>query len=138
MLRIRNASKGKNQAKDKVVKRELCSILSRGTRTYCFLDDVSSAPDGSPRSVNMILSITVSVCPAARLVLELTPLVKSKAPEWLLSDKRPCLFDACPMRREPAASLCNAPSGSSVLIEFGLALEVREHRRSPGRNSTTC
>lgn len=62
MLRVRNASKGKNGVKDKVVKRELCSILSRGTRTYCFLDDVSSAPDGSPRSVNMILSIKVSGC----------------------------------------------------------------------------
>lgn len=61
MLRLRNASKGKNALKDKVVKRELCSILSRGTRTYCFLDEVSSAPDGSPRSVNMILSIKVSV-----------------------------------------------------------------------------
>ncbi|CAM9452412.1 unnamed protein product [Ectocarpus sp. 13 AM-2016] len=57
MLKARNASVGRNGTKDKVVKRELCSILSRGTRTYCFLDDVSSTPDGSPRSVNMILSI---------------------------------------------------------------------------------
>ncbi|CAN0172076.1 unnamed protein product, partial [Hapterophycus canaliculatus] len=60
MLKTRNASKGRTGTKDKVVKRELCSILSRGTRTYCFLDDVSSTPDGSPRSVNMILSIKVS------------------------------------------------------------------------------
>lgn len=59
MLRARNASK-RNGTKDKVVKRELCSILSRGTRTYCFLDDISSTPDGSPRSVNMILSIKVN------------------------------------------------------------------------------
>eukprot|EP00752_Nemacystus_decipiens_P016520 g14766.t2 len=57
MLKARNASTGRSGEKDKVVKRELCSILSRGTRTYCFLDDVSSTPDGSPRSVNMILSI---------------------------------------------------------------------------------
>lgn len=61
MLKARNASKGRNETKDKVVKRELCSILSRGTRTYCFLDDVSSTPDGSPRSVNMILSIKVNL-----------------------------------------------------------------------------
>lgn len=61
MLKARNASKGRNETKDKVVKRELCSILSRGTRTYCFLDDVSSTPDGSPRSVNMILSIKVKL-----------------------------------------------------------------------------
>lgn len=59
MLKARNALKGKYEANEKVVKRELCSILSRGTRTYCFLDDVSSIPDGSPRSVNMILSIKV-------------------------------------------------------------------------------
>lgn len=61
MLKARNASKSKHELKDKVVKRELCSILSRGTRTYCFLDDVSSTPDGSPRSVNMILSIKVVI-----------------------------------------------------------------------------
>lgn len=61
MLKARNASKGKHGVKDRVVKREMVSILSRGTRTYCFLDDVSSTPDGSPRSVNMILSIRVSV-----------------------------------------------------------------------------
>lgn len=59
MLKARNAAKGKHELKDKVVKREMCSILSRGTRTYCFLDDVTSTPDGSPRSVNMILSIKV-------------------------------------------------------------------------------
>lgn len=60
MLKARNAAKGKHELKDKVVKRELCSILSRGTRTYCFLDDISTTPDGSPRSVNMILSIKVN------------------------------------------------------------------------------
>lgn len=60
MLKARNASKGKNTVKDKVVKREMVSIMSRGTRTYCFLDDTSSMPDGSPRSVNMILSIKVN------------------------------------------------------------------------------
>ena len=60
MLKVRNASKGKSGLKDKVVKREMVSILSRGTRTYCFLDDISCTPDGSPRSVNMILSIKVS------------------------------------------------------------------------------
>lgn len=60
MLKARNAQI-RSGKKDKVVKRELCSILSRGTRTYCFLDDMSSTPDGSPRSVNMVLSIKVRV-----------------------------------------------------------------------------
>ena len=69
MLKARNASTGRSGGKDKVVKRELCSILSRGTRTYCFLDDVSSTPDGSPRSVNMILSIKVRLCADSLRVL---------------------------------------------------------------------
>ena len=39
MLKERNDStKGK---KDKVVAREMCSIMSKGTRTYCHLDDLS-------------------------------------------------------------------------------------------------
>lgn len=74
MLKARNASKGRSGEKDKVVKRELCSILSRGTRTYCFLDDVSSTPDGSPRSVNMILSIKVRVLVPQELEVS-TPLL---------------------------------------------------------------
>jgi DNA mismatch repair protein MSH6 len=39
MLKIRNDKKG--GVKDKVVLRELCSIMSKGTRTYCHLDDIS-------------------------------------------------------------------------------------------------
>jgi DNA mismatch repair protein MSH6 len=39
MLKERNdSSRGK---KDKVVAREMCSIMSKGTRTYCHLDDLS-------------------------------------------------------------------------------------------------
>ncbi len=72
MLKARNAQI-RSGKKDKVVKRELCSILSRGTRTYCFLDDMSSTPDGSPRSVNMVLSIKVrvSVLPGAEFCTQL-------------------------------------------------------------------
>lgn len=39
MLKERNDLSGKK--KDKVVRRELCSVLSKGTRTYCHLDDLS-------------------------------------------------------------------------------------------------
>ena len=43
MLSERNAKKtGK---KDKVVAREMCSIMSKGTRTYCHLDDLSALDD---------------------------------------------------------------------------------------------
>jgi hypothetical protein len=40
-----------------VVRRELCSVLSRGTRTYCFLDSLLAAPDGSPASAAWVLAI---------------------------------------------------------------------------------
>jgi hypothetical protein len=40
-----------------VVRRELCSVLSRGTRTYCFLDSLLTAPDGSPASAAWVLAI---------------------------------------------------------------------------------
>jgi DNA mismatch repair protein MSH6 len=39
MLKERNDAKGGK--KDQVVARELCSIMSKGTRTYCHLDDLS-------------------------------------------------------------------------------------------------
>lgn len=39
MLKERNDSSGKK--KDKVVRRELCALMSKGTRTYCHLDDLS-------------------------------------------------------------------------------------------------
>ncbi|CAM9425822.1 unnamed protein product [Phaeothamnion confervicola] len=42
MLKDRNARGGGGGKKDKVVAREVCSVLSRGTRTFCFLDDVTA------------------------------------------------------------------------------------------------
>lgn len=41
MLKERNDSASKGKKKDKVVLREMCSIMSRGTRTYSHLDDLS-------------------------------------------------------------------------------------------------
>jgi DNA mismatch repair protein MSH6 len=40
MLNERNKNKGKNGGKEKVVSREICSIMSKGTRTFGTLDDV--------------------------------------------------------------------------------------------------
>lgn len=57
MLKERNdASRGK---KDKVVAREMCSIMSKGTRTYCHLDDRSLLEDSS--SLSQSRSILVAV-----------------------------------------------------------------------------
>lgn len=94
MLKARNASTGRSGEKDKVVKRELCSILSRGTRTYCFLDDVSSTPDGSPRSVNMILSIKARNCVCG--------------PHWVLATPPSATFalDCIFMQQSPFRCLC--------------------------------
>lgn len=41
-LKERNDSAVKGKKKDKVVLREMCSILTRGTRTYCHLDDLTT------------------------------------------------------------------------------------------------
>lgn len=43
MLKDRNESS--NKKKEKVVRRELCSVMSKGTRTYCHLDDLSLLDD---------------------------------------------------------------------------------------------
>ena len=56
MLKERNdATRGK---KDKVVARELCSVMSKGTRTYCHLDDLSLLESEDPDR----LSSSVLVC----------------------------------------------------------------------------
>ena len=51
MLKERNDSAGKGK-REKVVARELCSVLSSGTRTYCHLDDLSLLEDSSSSSSN--------------------------------------------------------------------------------------
>ncbi|CAM9367467.1 unnamed protein product [Chrysoparadoxa australica] len=56
MLKERN-SKSAKHSKDKVVRRELCSIMSSGTRTYCFLDSLYGLPNGSGCNTKPLLSI---------------------------------------------------------------------------------
>lgn len=51
MLKERNKSAGKGES-SKVVARELCSIMSLGTRTYCHLDDVTLMTSGSQESLS--------------------------------------------------------------------------------------
>lgn len=51
MLKERNKSAGKGAA-SKVVARELCSIMSKGTRTFCHLDDVSLMAADSQESIS--------------------------------------------------------------------------------------
>ncbi len=63
-LKLRNDSAMKGR-KDKVVRRELCSVLSRGTRTYCFLDPVCNAPNGAPSSFSPIVAITERLLPSS-------------------------------------------------------------------------
>jgi DNA mismatch repair protein MSH6 len=64
MLKIRNSKQiGK---KDKVVARELCSIMSKGTRTYCHLDDLTLLSDNA-LSANGSESCSLLICIKERL-----------------------------------------------------------------------
>lgn len=56
MLKERNDSAGKGK-KDKVVAREMCAIMTRGTRTYCHLDDLSLLEDSNALSSSMLVCI---------------------------------------------------------------------------------
>lgn len=55
MLKERNSLSGKKN--DKVVRRELCSIMSKGTRTYCHLDDLALIENDLPASQSILLCI---------------------------------------------------------------------------------
>ena len=58
MLLDRNAkTSGK---KDKVVAREMCSIISKGTRTMCHLDDLSLLEDDNNQSLSVLMCIKES------------------------------------------------------------------------------
>jgi len=57
MLSDRNMKKGGK--KDKVVAREMCSIMSKGTRTYCHLDDLSML-DNTSASTSVLICVKES------------------------------------------------------------------------------
>ena len=63
MLAIRN--KKSAGAKAKVVAREMCSIMSKGTRTYCHLDDLSLLEGGN---ANKMENSSVLMCIAEVLI----------------------------------------------------------------------
>jgi DNA mismatch repair protein MSH6 len=63
MLKERNDSLGKGIKKEKVVARELCSIMTKGTRTYCHLDDLSFLDEndgGNAISTSLLICIKES------------------------------------------------------------------------------
>lgn len=59
MLKERNDSAGRGIPKDKVVKRELCAIMTKGTRTYCHLDDLSILEESGQDAVSTSLLICI-------------------------------------------------------------------------------
>ena len=64
MLKERNDKcKGK---KDKVVAREMCSIMSKGTRTYCHLDDLSVFESEGGQGGSLLMCIKERLTPAQR------------------------------------------------------------------------
>lgn len=56
MLQERNSGKSGGK-KDKVVAREMCSIMSKGTRTYCHLDDLSLFEANSNDNGSLLMCI---------------------------------------------------------------------------------
>eukprot|EP01040_Poterioochromonas_malhamensis_P014138 gene14138-15631_t len=58
MLKERNESAGKGK-KDKVVARELCAIMTKGTRTYCHLDDLTLLDDANSDAVSTSLLVCI-------------------------------------------------------------------------------
>ncbi len=59
MLKERNDSAGRGTPKDKVVKRELCAIMTKGTRTYCHLDDLSILEESGQDAVSTSLLVCI-------------------------------------------------------------------------------
>lgn len=60
MLKIRKQQKRSGEKTPKVVNREVCSVLTLGTRTFCYLDDSTAAldrADDSSSSVGPLLAI---------------------------------------------------------------------------------
>jgi DNA mismatch repair protein MSH6 len=65
MMKERNDSAAKGTKKEKVVAREICSVMSKGTRTYCHLDDLSLLQDeGGKRfeSSSVLICVVDGVC----------------------------------------------------------------------------
>jgi DNA mismatch repair protein MSH6 len=63
-LKERNDSMAKKgQKKDKVVLRELCAIMTKGTRTYCHLDDLSLLDEMGNDSLTTSLLICIKETP---------------------------------------------------------------------------
>eukprot|EP01039_Chlorochromonas_danica_P006940 gene6940-7680_t len=65
MLKERNDAIGRSggggKKKEKVVAREICAMMTRGTRTYCHLDDLSLLEDNPDASMSLLLSIKEGV-----------------------------------------------------------------------------
>jgi len=61
MLKERK-KKHKGKGIPQVVNREVCSILTLGTRTFCYLDDTGILQENSPSGVGPLLAIREVLC----------------------------------------------------------------------------
>ena len=93
MLKERNDSAGKGK-KEKVVARELCSVLSSGTRTYCHLDDLSLLEDSSSSSNNNSSNSSSSVLMCIKEVLNSEVNSTTTIPTDVLSEYGICCVDS--------------------------------------------
>jgi DNA mismatch repair protein MSH6 len=93
MLKERNDSAGKGK-REKVVARELCSVLSSGTRTYCHLDDLSLLEDSISSSNNNSSSSSSSVLMCIKEVLNSEVNNTTTTPTDILSEYGICCVDS--------------------------------------------
>jgi len=93
MLKERNDSAGKGK-KEKVVARELCSVLSSGTRTYCHLDDLSLLEDSNASGSGSDGSSSVLMCIKEVLTSEVDPTSTTSASSDILSEYGICCVDS--------------------------------------------
>jgi DNA mismatch repair protein MSH6 len=84
MLKERNDRKGGK--KEKVVAREVCSVMSKGTRTYCHLDDMSLLEEGKGSlSTSILVSVTEKLLNVG--------VENSSAPGAVLPEYGVCIID---------------------------------------------
>lgn len=90
MMKERNSSISKG--KSKVVNRELCSVLSRGTRTFCFLDLSRSESAAGQSSPALILAIVEKVLTKDGSAMDVE--IDENAPPPAVCEYGVCMVDA--------------------------------------------
>ncbi|RYH28578.1 MutS family DNA mismatch repair protein [archaeon] len=129
MLKERNdaAVKGK---KDKVVAREICALMSAGTRTYCHLDDTSLLDSNSPaQSLSSMPNSMLLAVHEKEVVLEDGEVVKEFGlccVDSILHNIVLAQFEDDVQRTRLRTFLATYPPHELVMIKDSLSTETQE------------